>query len=114
MPASALPVTPPSIQQPIGELAAAAACLVARAAGEMKSGRMGGIPNAKERVYAKHLFVAARTGCIGQTLRRELSEETIVPCSRATGRRQPRLLGARAATPARLPQLRARGSCRCR
>ena len=34
--------------QPIGELAAAAACLLAQAAGEMESGRMGGIPNAKE------------------------------------------------------------------
>jgi hypothetical protein len=30
-----------------GELAAAAACLLAQAAGEMESGRMGGIPNAK-------------------------------------------------------------------
>jgi hypothetical protein len=31
----------------VGELAAAAACLLAQAAGEMESGRMGGIPNAK-------------------------------------------------------------------
>ena len=30
-----------------GELAAAAACLLAQAAGEMESGRIGGIPNAK-------------------------------------------------------------------
>jgi hypothetical protein len=41
MPTSALPRTTH------GELAAAAACLLAQAAGEMESGRMGGIPNAK-------------------------------------------------------------------
>ena len=45
MPTSALPLhLHPSN---IGELAAAAACLLAQAAGEMESGRMGGIPNAK-------------------------------------------------------------------
>ena len=48
MPTSALPVTPPSIEPSIGELAAAAACLLAQAAGETESGRIGGIPNAKE------------------------------------------------------------------
>jgi hypothetical protein len=45
---SALSVTPPSIELPIGELKAVAACLLAQAAGEMESGRIGGIPNAKE------------------------------------------------------------------
>ena len=39
---------PPSIELLIGELTAAAGGLLAQAAGEMESGRMGGIPNAKE------------------------------------------------------------------
>jgi hypothetical protein len=42
----ALPVTPPSIELLIGELTAAAACLLAQAADEMESGRMAVTPEA--------------------------------------------------------------------